>query len=140
MGSMNWRTEEDRMNILSKVPQVTIAFWIIKILATTLGETGGDAVTMTLRLGYAVGSLIFLAFFAIALTAQVGVKRYQPFVYWTVVVATTTVGTTMSDYFDRTLGLGYVNFNHTVLWCPLGAVCLASRDGQNRIPEHSHQE
>jgi uncharacterized membrane-anchored protein len=104
------------MNILSKVPQVTIAFWIIKILATTLGETGGDAVTMTLRLGYAVGSLIFLAFFAIALAAQVAVKRYHPFVYWTVVVATTTVGTTMSDYFDRTLGLGYVK-SSIILFC-----------------------
>jgi uncharacterized membrane-anchored protein len=113
---VNWRTEEDRMNILSKVPQVTIAFWIIKILATTLGETGGDAVTMTLQLGYAVGSLIFLAFFAIALTAQVGVKRYHPFVYWTVVVGTTTVGTTMSDYFDRTLGLGYVK-SSIILFC-----------------------
>ena len=113
---MNWRTEEDRMNILSKVPQVTIAFWIIKILATTLGETGGDAVTMTLQLGYAVGSLIFLAFFAIALAAQVAVKRYHPFVYWTVVIATTTVGTTMSDYFDRTLGLGYVK-SSIILFC-----------------------
>jgi uncharacterized membrane-anchored protein len=107
-GSVNWRAEEDRLNVLSKVPQVVLAFWIIKILATTLGETGGDAVTMTLHLGYAVGSLIFLGFFAIALSAQVAVKRYHPFVYWTVVVATTTVGTTMSDYFDRTLGLGYV--------------------------------
>ena len=95
-------------DLISKVPQVTLAFWIIKILATTLGETGGDAVTMTLQLGYAVGSLIFLGFFAVALAAQVASKRYRPFVYWAVVVATTTVGTTMSDYFDRTLGLGYV--------------------------------
>jgi uncharacterized membrane-anchored protein len=93
---------------MSKVPQVTLMFWIIKIFATTLGETGGDAVTMTLNLGYAVGSLIFLAFFAVALAGQVTAKRYHPFVYWAVVVATTTVGTTMSDYFDRTLGLGYV--------------------------------
>lgn len=92
----------------SKVPHVTLAFWIIKILATTLGETGGDAVTMTLQLGYAVGSLIFLAFFGVALAAQVKSKRYHPFLYWAVVIATTTVGTTMSDYLDRTLGLGYV--------------------------------
>ena len=83
-------------------------FWIIKIFATTLGETGGDAVTMTLNLGYAVGSLIFLAFFAVTLAMQVGAKKYHPFYYWAVVVATTTVGTTMSDYLDRTLGLGYV--------------------------------
>src|SRR2546421_8283108 len=95
-------------DLISKVPQVTLAFWVIKILATTLGETGGDAVTMTLQLGYAVGSLIFLGFFFVTLGAQVASERYHPFIYWAVVVATTTVGTTMSDYFDRTLGLGYV--------------------------------
>src|ERR1700681_2306269 len=92
----------------SKVPQVTLMFWIIKILATTVGETGGDALSMTLQLGYAVSSLIFLVFFGITVAAQVTAKRYHPFVYWAVVVATTTVGTTMSDYLDRTLGLGYV--------------------------------
>ena len=92
----------------SKVPQVTLAFWIIKILATTVGETGGDALSMTLNLGYAVSSLVFLAFFAVALAIQISAKRYHPFAYWAVVVATTTVGTTMSDYLDRTLKLGYV--------------------------------
>jgi uncharacterized membrane-anchored protein len=106
--SMNSRAQEDRFNLLSKVPHVTVAFWIIKVLATTLGETGGDAVTMTLKLGYAVGTLIFLGFFAITLAAQVSSRKYHPFIYWAVVVATTTVGTTMSDYFDRTLGFGYV--------------------------------
>lgn len=106
---INTRANENSLSEwASKVPQVTLMFWIIKILATTLGETGGDAVTMTLNLGYAVGSLIFLAFFAATLAAQVASKRFHPFFYWTVVVATTTVGTTMSDYFDRTLGLGYV--------------------------------
>lgn len=115
------RKEQERMNILSKVPQVTIAFWLIKILATTLGETGGDAVTMTLQLGYAVGTLIFLAFFAVALSAQVISKRYHPFVYWLVVVATTTVGTTMSDYFDRTLGLGYIKAS-IILFCGVLAI------------------
>src|SRR3989440_8269376 len=105
----NWPPVERRgRDLISKVPQVTLAFWIIKILATTLGETGGDAVTMTLQLGYAVGSLIFLGFFFVTLGAQVASERYHPFIYWAVVVATTTVGTTMSDYFDRTLGLGYV--------------------------------
>jgi uncharacterized membrane-anchored protein len=89
-------------DLLSKVPQVTLMFWVIKILATTVGETGGDAVTMTLKLGYAVGSIIFLAFFAVTLAAQVSSKRYHRFLYWAVVVATTTVGTTMSDYLDRT--------------------------------------
>jgi uncharacterized membrane-anchored protein len=92
----------------SKVPRVTLMFWIIKICATTVGETGGDALSMQLALGYAVSSLIFLAFFAVTLTVQVAVRRYHPFFYWAVVVATTTVGTTMSDYLDRTVGLGYI--------------------------------
>ena len=108
MGVKRQSGERGETNLLSKVPQVTLMFWIIKIFATTLGETGGDAVTMTWDLGYAVGSLIFLGFFAVTLAAQVASKRYHPFIYWAVVVATTTVGTTMSDYFDRTLGLGYV--------------------------------
>ena len=98
----------DSRAVLSKVPQVTLAFWVIKVLATTLGETGGDALSMTLELGYAASTLIFLAFFVLTLTPQFGSKRYHPFLYWAVVVATTTVGTTMSDYLDRTLELGYV--------------------------------
>jgi uncharacterized membrane-anchored protein len=102
------RTNTTAEELLSKVPQVTIAFWIVKIFATTLGETGGDALSMQLNLGYAVSSLIFLVFFAITLTAQLKAKRYHPAFYWMVVVATTTVGTTTSDYIDRTLGLGYI--------------------------------
>lgn len=97
----------DERDVLSKVPQVTLAFWIVKICATTLGETGGDALSMTLHLGYLVSTFIFLGFFLITLAAQVAFKRYHPFFYWAVVVATTTVGTTTSDYMDRTLGLGY---------------------------------
>src|SRR5439155_19920886 len=93
---------------LSKVPQVTVAFWIVKIFATTLGETGGDALSMQLNLGYAVSTLIFLAFFLVTLGAQVKANHYHPVIYWAVVVATTTVGTTTSDYIDRTLGLGYI--------------------------------
>ncbi len=89
-------------SLWSKVPQVTLAFWCVKILATTVGETGGDALSMTLNLGYAVSSLILLGFFVVALTAQVASRRYHPVFYWTVVVATTTVGTTTSDYIDRT--------------------------------------
>jgi uncharacterized membrane-anchored protein len=100
---------------LSKVPQVTLAFWVIKILATTLGETGGDALSMQLNLGYAVASLIFLAFFAVTVSAQVSAKRFHPLFYWACVVATTTVGTTMSDYFDRTLGLGYIKSSAILL-------------------------
>lgn len=92
----------------SKVPLVTLSFWIVKILATTVGETGGDALSMTLNLGYLVSTLIFLGFFAVTLTAQVASRRYHPIFYWLVVVATTTLGTTTSDYMDRTLGLGYI--------------------------------
>lgn len=94
--------------ILSKVPEVTLAFWVIKICATTVGETGGDALSMTFDLGYAVSTLIFLAFFIVTVVGQVRATRYHPFLYWAVVVATTTVGTTLSDYLDRTVGLGYV--------------------------------
>ncbi len=94
--------------VLSKVPHVTLAFWIAKILATTLGETGGDALSMSLNLGYGVSSLIFLSYFAVTLAFQVSAKRYHPLFYWAVVVGTTTVGTTTSDYIDRTLEVGYV--------------------------------
>jgi uncharacterized membrane-anchored protein len=105
----------DRSEILSKVPQVTLAFWIIKILATTLGETGGDALSMQLGLGYLVSTLIFLAFFAVTVSAQVASRRFHPLFYWACVVATTTVGTTTSDYFDRSLGLGYVKSSAILL-------------------------
>lgn len=101
-------TRSAAADALSKVPQVTFAFWVAKILATTLGETGGDALSMTLNLGYAISTMIFLAFFVVAVSAQVASKHYHPFFYWAVVVATTTVGTTTSDYIDRTLGVGYV--------------------------------
>ncbi|HZE08993.1 MAG TPA: hypothetical protein VE110_09595 [Gemmatimonadaceae bacterium] len=93
---------------LSKVPPVTLAFWIVKIFATTVGETGGDALSMTLKLGYGVSTMIFLAFFCVTLFGQVASKHYHPLFYWAVVVATTTVGTTTSDYLDRTAGLGYI--------------------------------
>ena len=111
---------------MSKVPAVTVGFWLIKICATTVGETGGDSLSMTMKLGYAVSSLIFLGFFAVTLAAQAATKRYHPFVYWAVVVATTTVGTTMSDYLDRTAGLGYVK-SSTLLFCAVLAVLLAWR-------------
>jgi uncharacterized membrane-anchored protein len=91
----------------SKVPAVTLAFWVAKIAATTLGETGGDAVSMSLSLGYLVATAIFGAIFLVALALQVFARRYHPFSYWFVIVATTTVGTTISDYLDRTAGLGY---------------------------------
>ena len=122
-GESNRGSQRD---LLSKVPQVTAVFWAVKILATTLGETGGDALSMTLKLGYAVSSLIFLAFFCVTLAAQVFSKRYHPLYYWAVVVATTTVGTTTSDYIDRTLGLGYVK-SSILLFCLVLAVLAAWR-------------
>ena len=92
---------------VSKLPAVTLGFWIIKIIATTLGETGGDAVTMSLGLGYLNGTAVFAAVFVVAVAAQVAAKRFHPFLYWAVIVATTTVGTTLADFFDRSLGVGY---------------------------------
>lgn len=92
---------------LSKVPEVVLLFWVIKIAATTLGETGGDAVSMSLNLGYLIGTLIFSVFFAMAVFAQIKAKRFHPALYWTTIIATTTVGTTLADFADRSLGIGY---------------------------------
>ncbi|WIM12849.1 hypothetical protein [Enhydrobacter sp.] len=92
----------------SKVPEITLLFWIIKIAATTLGETAGDAVTMSLGLGYLVGTAIYAAFFVICLAGQIRARRFHPSLYWLTIVATTTVGTTLADFADRSLGIGYV--------------------------------
>jgi uncharacterized membrane-anchored protein len=92
---------------LSKVPEVTLGFWIIKIAATTLGETGGDTVTMTLGWGYLAGSALFLCLLAALLAVQILAKRFHPFLYWSTIVASTTFGTTMADFADRSLGIGY---------------------------------
>ena len=100
---MNKTTE----HTLSKVPEVTLMFWIIKIAATTLGETGGDAVSMSMNLGYLVGTAIFAAVFFVAVVAQIRAKHFRPFLYWATIIATTTVGTTLADYADRSLGIGY---------------------------------
>src|ERR1700716_850719 len=94
-------------NGLSKVPEVTLSFWVIKIAATTLGETGGDAVSMTLNWGYAISSALFIGIFVVAVAAQIASKSFHPFLYWFVIVATTTAGTTMADLADRSLGIGY---------------------------------
>jgi len=95
------------MKELNKLPQVTISFWIMKICATTLGETAGDLLSMTMNVGYAVSSVILLSFFFVVLLAQLFSKKYHPVIYWLVILATSTAGTTMSDFMDRTLGLGY---------------------------------
>jgi uncharacterized membrane-anchored protein len=93
---------------MNKVAQVTLAFWIMKICATTLGETGGDLLSMTLSFGYAVSTVVFFGIFLVTLIAQVSSRSYHPLTYWAVIISTTTAGTTMSDYLDRTAGLGYI--------------------------------
>ncbi|UCF21996.1 MAG: hypothetical protein JSV72_13450 [Ralstonia sp.] len=92
---------------LSKLPEITLAFWVMKICATTLGETAGDLLSMTLKVGYAASSLLLLGIFCITLGAQLRSKTYNPLLYWAVILSTSTAGTTLSDFMDRTLGLGY---------------------------------
>ena len=106
-----------RDHVLSKVPEVTLAFWIIKILATTLGETGGDTVTMTLNWGYLAGTAIFLSLLVILVVVQTAAKRFHPFLYWTTIVASTTAGTTMADFADRSLGIGYSGGSSLLFVC-----------------------
>ncbi len=98
---------KEQSDFINKLPQITAAFWIMKIAATTLGETGGDWLSMTMNVGYLVSTLIFFGLFVIALGAQLFSKRHHPYLYWTVIIATSTAGTTMSDYMDRSLELGY---------------------------------
>jgi uncharacterized membrane-anchored protein len=93
--------------VAAKVPEVTLTFWIIKVLATTLGETGGDAVSMSMDLGYLVSTGIFAVIFAIAVYAQIAARKFSAGLYWTTIIATTTVGTTLADFADRSLGIGY---------------------------------
>jgi len=109
---------------LSKVPEVVLGFWIIKILATTLGETGGDAVTMSMNLGYAVGTLIFLAIFVAVVAVQIRAKTFNPYLYWLTIVATTTVGTTIADFVDRSLGIGYFGGSTLLLACVMGSLAV----------------
>jgi uncharacterized membrane-anchored protein len=93
----------------NKLPEITISFWIMKICATTLGETGGDLLAQTMKIGYLFSSIIFLLFFFLAFFIQIYSKQYNPIIYWSVIIATSTAGTTISDFMDRTLGLGYAN-------------------------------
>jgi uncharacterized membrane-anchored protein len=106
---------------VSKVPEVTLVFWITKILATTLGETGGDAVSMSMDLGYLVGTGIFAVIFAVAVGLQIAAKKFHPFLYWATIIATTTVGTTLADFVTRSLGIGYAGGSSLLL-----ALVLAS--------------
>jgi uncharacterized membrane-anchored protein len=108
---------DDTVRVLSKVPAVTLGFWIIKILATTLGETGGDSVTMTLNLGYLVGTAIFLTVLIALVIAQIAARRFHPWLYWLTIIASTTAGTTMADFADRSLGIGYAGGSLLLLAC-----------------------
>ena len=109
---------------LSKVPAVTLGFWIIKILATTLGETGGDTVTMTMNLGYLAGTFIFLAALLMLVVLQIRAKQFRPLLYWATIVASTTAGTTMADLADRSLGIGYAGGSTLLFVCVLGVLGL----------------
>jgi uncharacterized membrane-anchored protein len=110
--------------VASKVPAVTLGFWIIKILATTLGETGGDTVTMTMDLGYLTGTLIFLSWLVVMIILQIAARKFHPFLYWATIVASTTAGTTMADFADRSLGIGYPGGSTLLLVCVLGTLGL----------------
>jgi uncharacterized membrane-anchored protein len=112
---------EAARDTFSKVPEVTLGFWIIKILATTLGETGGDTVSMTLDLGYLIGTAIFLSILLVLVVAQIAAKEFRPFLYWSTIVASTTVGTTLADFADRSLGIGYLG-GSSILFVSLMAV------------------
>lgn len=112
---------------MTKVPEVTLVFWIIKIAATTLGETGGDAVSMSMHLGYLVGTGIFAVIFLAAVIAQVKAKGFHPFLYWSTIIATTMVGTTLADFADRSLGIGYAGGSSLLLVLLLGSLFVWHR-------------
>jgi uncharacterized membrane-anchored protein len=101
----------------SKVPEVTLVFWIIKIAATTLGETGGDTVTMTLNWGYLAGTALFFSLLVVLVAFQIAARKFYPFLYWATIVASTTAGTTMADFADRSLGIGYAGGSSILFAC-----------------------
>ncbi len=104
---MNTSSDKHAIDFVNKLPAITAIFWLMKITATTLGETGGDWLSMTMHVGYGLSTLIFFGLFILALGTQLASKKHYPFLFWTVIIATSTAGTTMSDYMDRTLELGY---------------------------------
>ncbi|MEA2796557.1 MAG: hypothetical protein QOI87_3937 [Bradyrhizobium sp.] len=108
----------------NKIPEVTLAFWIIKIAATTLGETGGDTVTMTLDWGYLAGTALFLAALVLLVIFQIVARKFHPFLYWATIIASTTFGTTMADFADRSLGIGYTGGSSILLLCLLATLGL----------------
>ena len=124
--------DDSRDRVLSKVPEVTLGFWVIKIAATTLGETGGDSVTMTLlhsdqnaqNGGYLIGTALFFSILMALVIWQIAAKRFHPFLYWATIVASTTAGTTMADFADRSLGIGYTGGSSLLLACVLATLSL----------------
>lgn len=112
------------METLSKVPAATLGFWVIKIIATTLGETGGDALSMSMGLGYLTSTFIFAAILIVAAGAQIRARRFHPWLYWFVIVATTTAGTTLADFLDRSLGIGYPGGVSILLVLVLGTLAI----------------
>lgn len=119
---------------MKKLPAITLSFWIIKICATTLGETGGDMLSMTLNIGYAISSLLLASVFMLALGTQLVSKHYHPWLFWTVILSTSTVGTTISDYIDRTLGLGYVTGSAILITLLISVFILWRRvEGNNSV-------
>ena len=108
----------------SKVPEVTLVFWIIKIAATTLGETGGDTVTMTLNWGYLLGTALFLSLLVIFVILQIAAKKFHPYLYWATIVASTTAGTTMADFADRSLGIGYAGGSSLLFVCLMATLAV----------------
>ncbi len=108
----------------SKVPEVTLIFWIVKIAATTLGETGGDTVTMTLDWGYLAGTAIFLSLLVALIAIQIAAQKFHPFLYWATIVASTTAGTTMADFADRSLGVGYAGGSSILFVCLMATLVL----------------
>lgn len=109
---------------LAKVPEATLVFWLLKVAATTLGETGGDAVTMSMNLGYLVGTAIFAVLFLVFVALQIRAKRFHPYLYWITIIATTTVGTTLADFADRSLGIGYAGGSSILLALLLASLFL----------------
>ncbi len=110
---------DDERPVASKVPEVTLGFWVIKIAATTLGETGGDTVTMTLNWGYLAGTSLFLTLLVVLVAAQIVAKKFHPLLYWATIVASTTFGTTLADFADRSLGIGYTGGSLLLAACLL---------------------
>jgi uncharacterized membrane-anchored protein len=108
--------------VQTKVPEVTLVFWIIKIAATTLGETGGDTVTMTLNWGYLVGTAIFFSVLVVLVGMQIAAGKFHPFLYWATIIASTTAGTTMADFADRSLGIGYTGGSSILFLCLMGVL------------------